>query len=229
MPVLASVSFKGGSGKSSMVLALASAFADVNARVLIIDADPNAPLVRWSQMAGLPDTIQVMPALDSSQLEKAVQGGRAYFDVVLIDSEGSRRSLGMRSAIMADAVLVPCRLSVLDAIEAIGVDILLRSTRGRTTIPLAYVLSATNMLSWRERTARDALEQLQRMQRPVLPGLPDRAAHRAVWSYGGTIHSLDDAAVSGLPSARADAEALASAVLTKLLDPAMHTELRHGR
>ncbi|ORE93254.1 ParA family protein [Aurantimonas sp. 22II-16-19i] len=228
MQVLASVSFKGGSGKSTIVLALASAFADAGARVLVIDADPNAPLMRWSHMAGRPDTIRVLPALDSAQLEKAAQGGRAYFDVVIIDSEGSRRSLGMQSAVLADAVLVPCRLSVLDAIEAIGVDILLRSTTGRSTIPLAYVPSATTMLSWRERTARDALEQLQQMQRPVLPGLPDRAAHRAVWSYGGTVHSLDDAAVSGLPSARADAEALAAAVMTKLLDRGSHMEMRHG-
>ena len=229
MPVLASVSFKGGSGKSSMVLALASAFADADARVLIIDADPNAPLVRWSQMAGRPDTIRVLPALDSAQLEKAVQVGRTHFDDVLIDSEGSRRSLGMQSAVLADAVLVPCRLSVLDAIEAIGVDILLRSMMGNSNVRLAYAPSATTMLSWRERTARDAMEQLRRMQRPMLPGLPDRAAHRAVWSYGGTIHSLNDACVSGLPSARADAEALASAVLTKLLNPAMHMEMRHGR
>lgn len=229
MPVLASVSFKGGSGKSSMVLALASAFADADARVLIIDADPNAPLVRWSQMAGRPCTIRVIPALDSAQLEKAVQGGRTHLDVVLVDSEGSRHSLGMQSAVLADAVLVPCRLSVLDAIEAIGVDILLRSMMGNSAVPLAYAPSATTMLSWRERTGRDALEQLRRMQRPMLPGLPDRAAHRTVWSYGGTIHSLNDAAVSGLPSARADAEALASAVLTKLLDPAMHMEMRHGR
>lgn len=229
MPVFATVSFKGGSGKSTMVLALASACADAGARVLIVDADPNAPIMRWSQMANRPDTIEVVSALDPAQLETAVQAGRAGFDIVLIDSEGSRSSLGIKSAVLADAVLIPCRLSVLDAIEAIGVDILLTSIAGCHPVSLAYVPMATTVLSWRERTSRDALKQLRRMQRPMLPGLPDRAAHRAVWSYGGTIHSLNDAAVSGLPSARADAEALASAVLTKLLDPAMHMEMRHGR
>lgn len=68
MPVFATVSFKGGSGKSTMVLALASACADVGARVLIVDADPNAPIMRWSQMANRPDTIEVISALDPVSL-----------------------------------------------------------------------------------------------------------------------------------------------------------------
>ena len=47
MPTISFIQPKGGAGKSTSALLLASELAKA-ARVIVIDADPNAPIAKWS-------------------------------------------------------------------------------------------------------------------------------------------------------------------------------------
>ena len=53
MPVISFVSPKGGVGKTTSALILATELAAQGAsRVTIIDADPNLPIAKWSKLPG---------------------------------------------------------------------------------------------------------------------------------------------------------------------------------
>jgi chromosome partitioning protein len=51
MPVIAVANPKGGAGKSTTTLVLATVLADQNASVTVLDCDPNRPLVSWRRGA----------------------------------------------------------------------------------------------------------------------------------------------------------------------------------
>ena len=60
MPVIPFVSPKGGCGKSTSAVLLASYLAESGHSVTIIDADPNRPVSRWSKRPGKPKNLSVL-------------------------------------------------------------------------------------------------------------------------------------------------------------------------
>ncbi|WP_410725312.1 ParA family protein, partial [Burkholderia sp. SIMBA_019] len=56
MPVIAFVSPKGGAGKTTSCLALATTVAEKGASVTVIDADPNHPVQTWAKDGAAPPT-----------------------------------------------------------------------------------------------------------------------------------------------------------------------------
>ena len=60
MPVVSMVSSKGGAGKTTTALIIAGEIASAGRRVILVDADPNQPLVAWADRPGKPDNIQVV-------------------------------------------------------------------------------------------------------------------------------------------------------------------------
>ena len=60
MPVVSMVSSKGGAGKSTAALIIAGEIASAGREVILIDADPNQPLVAWAGRPGKPDNVQVV-------------------------------------------------------------------------------------------------------------------------------------------------------------------------
>ena len=55
MPTIVFASPKGGAGKSTSAVVLATELAGRGATVAIIDADPNKPVSRWANRPGKPD------------------------------------------------------------------------------------------------------------------------------------------------------------------------------
>ena len=60
MPVVSMVSSKGGAGKTTTALIIAGEIASAGRTVILVDADPNQPLVAWAARPGKPDNIQVV-------------------------------------------------------------------------------------------------------------------------------------------------------------------------
>ena len=69
----------------------------------------------------------------------------------------------------------------------------------------------------REKTFRNIEAQFASAGVPVLEcSLIDRAAYRSIFSFGGTIRTIDAKQVSGLPGVRENAQAFVQSVLSKL-------------
>ena len=62
MPTIVFANPKGGVGKSTSTVILATQLALAGASVTIIDADRNKPIASWSQRGKLPEGITVLQA-----------------------------------------------------------------------------------------------------------------------------------------------------------------------
>ena len=60
MPTIVFASPKGGAGKSTSAVLLATELAARGASVTVIDADPNKPVSRWAKRPGKPDNLTVL-------------------------------------------------------------------------------------------------------------------------------------------------------------------------
>ena len=120
MAVITALARKGGSGKSTLIKALASAAAAGNQRTLLIDTDPQGDLSDWyrrSKERGMvPDTARMMVITEAPALRETIE--RTYedntADFIFIDTAGSAGDWADAIAIMSDVLVTPVVASESD-------------------------------------------------------------------------------------------------------------------
>jgi len=157
--VVAIVSQKGGSGKSTLSLHLAAHHASRGSKTLLLDMDPQGNLVGWAKRRGdLPPDVDTAHA---SQLGKVLAAAEADgYDLVILDTAPSadRASLGAVEA--ANLVLIPCRPAQFD-LDAVITSVKLVRMVDK---PFAVVLNATPP---RSRVTEEAAVGLAQAGAPV--------------------------------------------------------------
>jgi chromosome partitioning protein len=114
MPKIISVlNQKGGVGKTTLTVHLATALARAGERVLLVDADPQGSALDWSA-ARAGDPLFPVAGLPKASLHKDLPALAANYSAVLIDGPPRVYDVA-RSAIMAsDLVLIPVQPSPYD-------------------------------------------------------------------------------------------------------------------
>ena len=137
MHVLAIVSQKGGTGKSTLAFSLAVAAEEQGLKTSIIDIDPQGTTKKWYSRREA-ETGPEVNALSVNQLEAAMPLLRKQgVQLVIIDTPGADVP-GVPAAIqLADLCLIPARPSVAD-IEASAPTV---SAIHRLGKPFSYVLN----------------------------------------------------------------------------------------
>ena len=118
MPVIVFASPKGGAGKSTSALILASELARKGAQVTIIDADPNRPMTRWGKRAGRPENIQIVSELSEKTIIDEIEAAAERSPFVIVDLEGTASLMVTYAISRADLVVIPTQASELDGTEA---------------------------------------------------------------------------------------------------------------
>lgn len=215
MTVISFVSSKGGVGKTTSAVLLAGELAAAGRNVRLIDADPNRPLEAWSRLRPLPDALRISLDDSAETIIDTIEDARAAADFVIVDLEGTATDRVGFAVARSDLVLIPLQSSILDAAEAAKSVKLVRQMWRVANREIPYRLFFTRVPpAIRERTARDIERQFSDASIPVLPvSLIDRAAYRALFSLGGTLHGLEGADVSGLEGAKENAREYAQAVV----------------
>ena len=147
MKVIAFMTQKGGTGKTSLAASIAVAAEESGERVFLIDLDPQGSLASWGKrrQAEAPPVDIVTPG----KLANAIAGlADAGYTLAIIDTAGTDTAATAIAMQVADLSLIPARPSMLD-IEAAQptISALLRLNRrfafvlnqcptGRTTRPL---------------------------------------------------------------------------------------------
>jgi chromosome partitioning protein len=121
MPTIVFGSPKGGAGKSTSAVLLATQLAGLGAPVTLIDADPNKPLSRWAKLPGKPDNLTLVADVSEDTIIETIEtietrGRNTPF--VIVDLEGTASMMVAYAISRADLVIIPVQGSYLDAAEA---------------------------------------------------------------------------------------------------------------
>lgn len=218
MPVIAFANPKGGAGKTTTALLLATELALGGASVTIIDADPERWISQWGALEGRPEAIEIVSDVTEDTVVDRIEDASARAQFVIVDLEGTA-SLMVASAIgMADLVIIPVQGSSMDARGGAKTVRLIRNQErlARRTIPHGVVLTRTGA-AVASRSLRNVVGQLRAADVFVFATpIVERAAFRDLLDYGGTLADLDPATVSNLPRARKNARDFAADVIARL-------------
>ena len=218
MPTIIFASPKGGVGKSTSAVVLATELAQKGVGVTIIDADPNKPVSQWSRRPGCPENLTVLADVSESTIIDQIEEAAQKDPFVVVDLEGTASMMVAYAISRADLVIVPTQGSQLDAAEAAKAIKLIRQQERafKRRIPYAILFTRTST-AIRPRTLQHIQEEFDRHG---IGGfkvqMQERDAFRAIFSFGGTIEALDPRQVSNVEAAVVNARAFAGEVVDML-------------
>ncbi|MFZ9396661.1 MAG: AAA family ATPase [Erythrobacter sp.] len=120
MSVIAIVSQKGGSGKTTIALHLAASATHAKRPACVIDTDPQATAAAWGDWRG--DFLPLVVTSPPARLARTIETAKKEAEIVVIDTPPHAEA-AMREAIKAaDLVLIPSRPRAFDlhALEAVA-------------------------------------------------------------------------------------------------------------
>lgn len=218
MPTIVFASPKGGAGKSTSAVLLATTLAGQGASVTIIDADPNKPVSRWARLPGKPEMLTVLADITEETVIDAIEQAAQQSAFVIVDLEGTASMMVSYAMSRADLVVIPSQGSQLDAGEAVKAIKLVRSQERafKRSIPFAVLFTRTSA-AIRPRSLQSIAVELAENQVPIFQTqMHERDAFRAIFAFGGTLEGLESAQVTNIKAAIANARAFAAEVIAVL-------------
>lgn len=218
MPVIAFANPKGGAGKTTTALLLATELAAKGAAVTVIDADPERWISQWGKLPGKPDNIAIVSEVSEETVVDAIEAAEAKAQFVIVDLEGTASLMVSNAIGMADLVIIPIQGSSMDAKGGAKTIRLIRNQEkmSRRKIAHAVVLTRTGA-AITTRALKNVSLQLQAGGIEIFATpIVERAAFRDLFDYGGTLSTLDPAQVNNVDKALVNAREFAGEVIAKL-------------
>jgi chromosome partitioning protein len=218
MPTIAFVSPKGGAGKTTSALLLATALAKPY-DVTVIDADPNHPIETWASGGNAPPRLTIVSDADEDTIIERIADVASRTPFVIVDLEGTASKIVLIAISQADFVVIPTQGSQLDANEASRAIRVVLQSRKMTGKPIPYaVLLTRTSPSIRTRGLAHIQNGLIGAGIPVMETeLNERDAFKAIFSFQQTLDGLSAAEVPNLDKAKTNVEEFAREILARLV------------
>jgi chromosome partitioning protein len=220
VPVITIAQSKGGAGKTTLTLALASEYAAMGGSVIILDADRQKSMMNWQNDRveagrGVDDGITVVDVSDiqDKNVGAAIVKARSQANLVIIDSEGTANFKSLYACQDSDYVVVPTRSSRLDLERTVETaEMLQRMCKG---VPFRVLITQTAQV------ARSKTElEIDRQIAQAFPAFEDRMhtldAFRAMSNYRMTLAEVEEAGLAKCERARSIAQNILVAVLEEI-------------
>lgn len=229
MPVITFANAKGGAGKTTAALILATELASQGHRVTILDADPQRWISHWHEISGRQRNIAVISEVSIASLQGHIRENRATTDYFIIDLAGARDALVATAIGLSDHVMIPVQGCAMDARGAAQVLELLKQLDEKAGIRINHSVVLTRMNSMVTTRAMTAIKALLSARGVAVLDTPiaERTAFRDIFDCGGTLYSMDPAKVSNLDKARENARLFAEEVL-RLVPASRRTATERG-
>ncbi|MBX9455090.1 MAG: ParA family protein [Rhizobium sp.] len=216
MPVISFANTKGGAGKTTALLLLATELIRRGKTVCVVDTDPQRWISRWFEGASAPgDKVMLATYVTAYTLQRTIEENAPKFDYVLVDLPGSQSPLLATAIGLSDHILIPIQGSSMDAQGGAQVLEILAylDQRANISIPHSVVLSRVNsMITTRSMLVVKGL-LAQRSVHVLDTPLIERAPFRDMFDLKTYLHLMDPAKASNLDKALANAAAFADEVI----------------
>lgn len=173
LKTIAVISQKGGAGKTTLSVHLATSACLAGHNAAIIDLDPQGTAASWGdrRKADTPEVVSGQAARLSVLIDAARANGA---DFLVVDTAPNADQTALRAAQSADVVLIPCRAATFD-LEAIKATLTLSQLAQKP----AYVV--LNAIPPRSGIGREAAEGLAAQGAKVAPVM---LSQRAAFTHG---------------------------------------------
>nr|WP_299505137.1 ParA family protein [uncultured Rhizobium sp.] len=218
MPVISFANAKGGAGKTTAALLLATELAHQGYRVAILDADPQRWITQWFDASDPQHNIEVVSEVSVASVQGHIRELSRTNDYIVMDLAGARDAMVTTAVGLSDHVMIPIQGCAMDAKGGAQILDLIKMMEeaGRMVIPHSVVLTrVTSMVTTRALLTIKGLLAARGVNVIDTP-IVERSAYREIFDCGGTLYSMDAAKVSNLDKARENAQAFAGEVMRLL-------------
>ncbi|MBO9428422.1 ParA family protein [Sulfitobacter sp. R18_1] len=224
MPVIVASTPKGGVGKTTTCLLLATELAHRGINIVLIDADANEHIKRWKDLStNVPDNIKVVVDRQDSTIMSTIKKYDQDGTIVIVDLQGGRSLVNSRAMAKADLVMLVTRPMVLDTdtVATAREVIELEEEALNRPIPRSFVITQTSHVASKEERQVVKFLTEQSGEDVVTPYLSRRVHYSALHARGNSLREMP--AHSSLANAIAEAGRFADAIYNRLLD-VLHVE-----
>lgn len=190
MPVIAVVGNKGGAGKTTLSVNLASGLSKKSAkdRIAIIDADPQGSSLQWHEVAEMSDKISVFAA--TAALPTLVQELAGPFGYLIVDCPPSVQAPQTIDVLkVANLALIPVQPSPVDLWATVHIEQAI--SNAQLANPELQSMLVINQLEARTTLSRVVREALKEISLPVAKtALRRRAVYRNSALEGKTVFDM---------------------------------------
>jgi chromosome partitioning protein len=217
VPTIVFTNPKGGSGKSTAALLLATQLA-LETSVCVVDADIRKRIGKWASGGGAPSALTVLDDVTEDSVIERIDEAATEARIVVVDLEGTASKLVLLAISQADLVVIPLQDSAPDAEEAGAVIRVIRQQERLSGRKVPFVVVRTRTAAaYRSRLMTYVLAQLKPTGARVLETeIIERQAYKALWVYQCPLEQLPASEVSGIVNAIENARAFAQEVVHAL-------------
>ncbi len=171
-PVISFASTKGGVGKTTLTLAIATGMVDrlsgrSEYRIACIDADPNTTLDIALRRAEAPEIVSMVS--DAETMLQTLRDAERMADIVLIDLEGSANQSMLYAVGKSDLVIIPAQPSAFDVREALKTANVVQQASDLVGHPILVRVVLTRTPPLKQRVTEHSRAQFSKSGLTLLP------------------------------------------------------------
>lgn len=192
MRVISFLNSKGGTGKTTLSIAIATFLARCGFRVALVDCDPQGSIRNWYDENKCKfDVFEAGSDKDIYSIKKTLK----QYQYVVIDGAAVAAAISAAAVMVSDVVLIPVSASPLDFAASGSVVQMLEAREALKPIKAGFVITKRVTNAKMTKTLRESIAETG------LPVLRNGTAHRQSYirslMEGGTIFDSDDNQAKG--------------------------------